>query len=72
MKRVRAARSGDRPAARARTPRKRDHAARRPRQRLGQLLLERGVITEDQLAHALSEKGEFGRETRPASWSALA
>src|SRR5262249_33983313 len=31
-----------------------------PRQRLGELLLERGVITEDQLAHALSEKGDTG------------
>jgi type IV pilus assembly protein PilB len=30
------------------------------RQRLGQLLLERGVITEEQLAHALSEKGDTG------------
>src|SRR5262249_56785796 len=31
-----------------------------PRQRLGELLLERGVITEEQLAHALSEKGDTG------------
>jgi type IV pilus assembly protein PilB len=31
-----------------------------PRQRLGELLLEQGVITEDELAHALSEKGETG------------
>jgi type IV pilus assembly protein PilB len=30
------------------------------RQRLGQLLLARGVITEDQLAHALREKGSSG------------